>query len=54
MEISYRIQQPRVRFGKLANPIASVAAFNTIVESSLPDNPFACAGLYDAGTNTCP
>ena len=39
---------------KLANPIASVAAFNTIVESVITDNPFACVAYMTAGTNHLP
>ena len=39
---------------KLASPIASVAAFNTIVESVITDNPFACVAYMTAGTNHLP
>jgi hypothetical protein len=33
----------------LANPIADVTAFNTIVESVLAGNPFACVSYVSAG-----
>ncbi len=36
---------------KLANPIEDVAAFNTIVQSVLTDNPFECVAYMTAGTN---
>ncbi|PKL70671.1 MAG: hypothetical protein CVV30_04800 [Methanomicrobiales archaeon HGW-Methanomicrobiales-1] len=35
----------------LANPIEDVAAFNTIVESVLTNNPFECVAYMTAGTN---
>jgi len=35
----------------LANPIADVAAFNTIVQSVITDNPFACVAYMTAGEN---
>ena len=38
----------------LANPIADVAAFNTIVQSVIADNPFACVSYMTAGTNHAP
>ncbi len=38
----------------LANPIADVAAFNTIVQSVITDNPFACVSYMTAGTNHAP
>ena len=38
----------------LANPIADVAAFNTIVQSVINDNPFACVSYMTAGTNHAP
>ena len=38
----------------LANPIADVAAFNTIVQSVITDNPFACVSYMTAGTNHVP
>jgi len=34
---------------KLANPIADVAAFNTIVQSVITGNPFACVSYMTAG-----
>ena len=36
---------------QLASPIADVAAFNTIVESVLTDNPFDCVAYMTAGVN---
>lgn len=36
---------------QLANPIADVAAFNTIVESVLTDNPFGCVAYATAGVS---
>ncbi|MFA4861410.1 hypothetical protein [Methanoregula sp.] len=36
---------------QLANPIADVAAFNTIVQSVITDNPFACVAYMTAGEN---
>jgi hypothetical protein len=38
----------------LANPIADVAAFNTIVQSVITDNPFACTAYESAGVNHAP
>ena len=38
----------------LANPIADVAAFNTIVQSVITDNPFACTAYETAGVNHQP
>jgi len=35
----------------LANPIADVATFNTIVESIITDNPFGCVAYMTAGEN---
>ena len=35
----------------LAEPIADVTAFNTIVQSVITDNPFACAAYMTAGEN---
>ncbi|MDO9325742.1 MAG: hypothetical protein Q7T80_12395, partial [Methanoregula sp.] len=35
----------------LANPVADVATFNTIVQSVLTGNPFACVAYMTAGTN---
>jgi hypothetical protein len=34
---------------KLANPIADVATFNTIVQSVISSNPFACVAYMTAG-----
>ena len=34
---------------ELAEPIADVAAFNTIVQSVITDNPFACVAYMTAG-----
>ena len=39
---------------KLADPIADVAAFNTIVQSVITDNPFACVAYESAGVNHAP
>jgi hypothetical protein len=39
---------------KLAAPIADVAAFNTIVQSVVTDNPFACTAYESAGVNHAP
>ena len=39
---------------KLADPIANVAAFNTIVQSVITDNPFACVAYMTAGQNHLP
>ncbi|MFA6225066.1 MAG: hypothetical protein WC620_02540 [Methanoregula sp.] len=39
---------------KLASPIANVAAFNTIVDSVITGNPFACVAYMTAGTNHQP
>jgi hypothetical protein len=38
----------------LASPIADVAAFNTIVQSVITDNPFACVGYETAGVSHPP
>jgi hypothetical protein len=38
----------------LATPIADVAAFNTIVQSVLTGNPFACTAYETAGVNHQP
>ena len=38
----------------LASPIADVAAFNTIVESVIADNPFACVAYETAGVSHPP
>ena len=34
---------------ELASPVADVAAFNTIVQSVITDNPFACVAYMTAG-----
>ena len=39
---------------KLASPIADVAAFNTIVQSVITDNPFACVAYMTAGVSHPP
>jgi len=39
---------------ELATPIASVSAFNLIVQSVITDNPFACVSYMTAGTNHAP
>jgi hypothetical protein len=36
---------------KLANPIPDVAAFNTIIQSVITDNPFGCVAYMTAGVN---
>ena len=38
----------------LANPIADVASFNTIVASVVTDNPFECVAYMSAGVNHNP
>jgi hypothetical protein len=38
----------------LASPIADVTAFNSIVQSVITDNPFACVSYMTAGTNHAP
>ena len=38
----------------LAVPIADVTAFNTIVQSVITDNPFACTAYETAGVNHAP
>ena len=38
----------------LASPIADAAAFNTIVQSVITDNPFACTAYETAGVNHQP
>ncbi|MDD4138485.1 MAG: hypothetical protein PHT99_11450 [Methanoregula sp.] len=38
----------------LASPIADVAAFNTIVQSVITDNPFACTSYESAGVTHAP
>ncbi|MDP3565423.1 MAG: hypothetical protein Q8R70_13140, partial [Methanoregula sp.] len=39
---------------ELAEPIADVATFNTIVQSVITDNPFACVAYMTAGENHNP
>ena len=39
---------------ELADPIADVATFNTIVQSVITDNPFACVAYMTAGLNHDP
>ena len=39
---------------ELADPIADVATFNTIVQSVITDNPFACVAYMTAGVNHNP
>ena len=39
---------------ELATPIASVSAFNLIVQSVITDNPFACVGYIADGENQDP
>ena len=39
---------------KLTNPITDVAAFNTIVQSVITGNPFACTAYETAGTSHQP
>ena len=38
----------------LASPIADVTAFNSIVQSVITDNPFACVSYMTAGENHAP
>ena len=39
---------------ELANPIADVSSFNTIVASVITDNPFACVAYVSAGVSHNP
>ena len=39
---------------ELADPIADVATFNTIVQSVITDNPFGCVAYMTAGVNHDP
>ncbi|MGD0079821.1 MAG: hypothetical protein ABSB80_04125 [Methanoregula sp.] len=39
---------------KLANPIADVAAFNTLVQSIITSNPFGCVSYMSSGVNHPP
>ena len=38
----------------LANPIADISTFNTIVQSVITSNPFGCVSYMSAGTNHQP
>ena len=46
--------QDKIVMRVLANPIASVSAFNLIVQSVITDNPFACVGYTVNGENHDP
>jgi hypothetical protein len=46
--------QDKIVMRVLANPIASVSAFNLIVQSVITDNPFACVGYTYEGKNHDP
>ena len=46
--------QDKIVMRVLANPIASVSAFNQIVQSVITDNPFACVGYTYEGKNHDP
>jgi len=46
--------QTKTAVRELASPIASVTAFNLIVQSVITDNPFACVSYMTAGTNHAP
>ena len=46
--------QTKSAIRELADPIADVAAFNTIVQSVITGNPFACVSYMTAGTNHPP
>jgi len=46
--------QTKTAVRTLASPIADVAAFNTIVQSVITDNPFACVAYMTAGENHAP
>ena len=48
-QISYKVSQSKNAVRELATPIASVAAFNLIVQSVITDNPFACVSYMTAG-----
>ena len=39
---------------KLANPIADITAFNTIVQSVITSNPFGCVSYMSSGANHPP
>jgi hypothetical protein len=46
--------QTKTAFRDLASPITDVAAFNTIVQSVITDNPFGCVAYMTAGENHAP
>ena len=46
--------QTKTAVRELASPITDVAAFNTIVQSVITDNPFACVSYMTAGENHAP
>jgi len=46
--------QDKIVMRVLANPIASVSAFNLLVQSVITDNPFACVGYTVNGENHDP
>jgi hypothetical protein len=46
--------QTKTAVRELASPIADVAAFNTIVQSVITDNPFGCVAYMSAGENHAP
>jgi hypothetical protein len=46
--------QTKTAVRDLANPIPDVAAFNTIVQSVITDNPFGCVAYMTAGENHAP
>jgi len=46
--------QTKSAIRELADPIASVAAFNTIVQSVITTNPFACVSYITAGVTHDP
>ena len=46
--------QTKSAIRELADPIADVATFNTIVQSVITDNPFACVSYMTAGVTHDP
>ena len=46
--------QTKTAVRELASPIASITAFNLIVQSVITDNPFACVAYMTAGENHDP
>ena len=46
--------QTKTAVRELASPIPDVAAFNTIVQSVITDNPFGCVAYMTAGENHAP